>query len=81
MAASRGEAMRYLVEFEATESGAPNGHEQTIELLEKTVIPSLEKLTTDGNIQACIFIVATGSHVEVTELVRALPAWVYGAGR
>ena len=84
LAATRGEAMLYLVEFEATESGAPNGHEQTIELLDKTVIPSLEKLATDGNIQAGgllvgaragVFIVAAGSHVEVTELVRALPAW------
>ena len=84
LAATGGEAMLYLVEFEATESGAPNGREQTLELLDKTVIPSLEKLATDGKIhaggllvgaRAGVFIVAAGSHVEVTELVRALPAW------
>ena len=51
-AATTGETMLYLVEFEATESGAPNGREQIIELLDSSVVPSLEKLATDGRIRA-----------------------------
>ncbi|HLA62124.1 MAG TPA: hypothetical protein VK626_07755, partial [Nitrospiraceae bacterium] len=33
--------MLYLVEFEATQAGAPTSREQTIEVLDKLVIPTL----------------------------------------
>jgi len=58
--------MLYLVEFEATQAGAPTSREQTIELLDKLVIPTLESLGK---------VVGATSKDEVTELVRALPAW------
>jgi len=58
--------------------------EQAIELLDKLVVPSLEKLAKEGRIRAGgllvgaragVFVVAAKSHDEVTEFVRALPAW------
>lgn len=76
--------MLYLVEFKATEAGAPTTREQAVALLEQLVIPSLENLAKDGKIRAGgllvgaragVFIVAATSHDEVTGLVRALPAW------
>ena len=82
--AAQGENMLYLVEFRATEAGAPTTREQAIELLEQLVVPSLESLATAGKIRAGglfvgsragVFLVAAKSHDEVTELVRALPAW------
>ena len=82
--AAQGENMLYLVEFEATEAGAPRTREQVIELLEQLIVPSLENLAKDSKIQAGgvlvgaragVLIVAAKSHDEVTELVRALPAW------
>ena len=82
--AAQGETMLYLVKFEATGAGAPTTHEQAIELLDKLVVPSLEKLAKEGRIRAGgllvgarggVFIVRAKSHDEVTELVRALPAW------
>lgn len=82
--AAQGETMLYLVMFEATEAGAPTTREQAIALLDKLVVPSLEKLAKDGRIRAGgllvgarggVFVVAAKSHDEVTDLVRALPAW------
>ncbi|MGZ8430404.1 MAG: muconolactone Delta-isomerase family protein [Candidatus Deferrimicrobiaceae bacterium] len=82
--AAQGDTMLYLVEFEATEAGAPTTRDQAIELLDKLVIPTLEKLAKDGRIRAGgllvgaragAFVVAAKSHDEVTELVRALPSW------
>ncbi|MGZ8448350.1 MAG: muconolactone Delta-isomerase family protein [Candidatus Deferrimicrobiaceae bacterium] len=82
--AAQGDTMLYLVEFEATEAGAPTTRDQAIELLDKLVIPTLEKLAKDGRIRAGgllvgaragAFVVAARSHDEVTEFVRALPAW------
>ena len=76
--------MLYLVEFEATQAGAPTSREQTIELLDKLVIPTLESLGKDGKVRAGgiavgtlagAFVVGAMSKEEVTELVRALPAW------
>ena len=76
--------MLYLVEFEATQGGAPTSREQTIELLDKLVIPTLESLGKDGKVRAGgivvgtlagAFMVGAKSKAEVTELVRALPAW------
>jgi hypothetical protein len=82
--AAQGDNMLYLVEFEATEAGAPTTRDQAIELLDKLVIPTLEKLVKDSRIRAGgllvgaragAFVVAAKSHDEVTEFVRALPAW------
>ena len=82
--AAQGETMLYLVKFEATGAGAPTTREQAIELLDKLVVPSLEKLAKEGRIRAGgllvgarggVFIVGAKSHDEVTDLVRALPAW------
>ena len=82
--AAEGDSMFYLVKFEATEAGAPTTREQAIELLDKLIVPSLEKLAKDGRIRAGgllvgaragVFVVAAKSHDEVTEFVRALPAW------
>ena len=80
----RNATMLYLVEFEATQAGAPTSREQTIELLDKLVIPTLESLGKDskvraggtvvGNLAGAI-VVEAKSKDEVTELVRALPAW------
>ena len=76
--------MLYLVEFEATQAGAPTSREQTIELLDKLIIPTLESLGKDGKVRAGgivvgtlagAFMVGAKSKAEVTELVRALPAW------
>ena len=76
--------MLYLVEFEATQAGAPTTREQTIEQLDKLVIPTLESLGKDGKVRAGgsvvgtlagAFVVGAKSKDEVTELVRALPAW------
>ena len=76
--------MLYLVEFEANQAGAPTSREQTIELLDKLVIPTLESLGKDGKVRAGgiaggtlagAFVVGAKSKDEVTELVRALPAW------
>jgi len=76
--------MLYLVEFEATQAGTPTSREQTIELLDKLVIPTLESLGKDGKVRAGgiaggtlagAFVVGAKSKDEVTELVRALPAW------
>ena len=76
--------MLYLVEFEATQAGAPTSREQTIELLDKLLIPTLESLGKDGKVRAGgiiagaragAFVVGANSKDEVTDLVRALPAW------
>jgi len=76
--------MLYLVEFEATQAGTPTSREQTIELLDKLVIPTLESLGKEGKVRAGgiaggtlagAFVVGAKSKDEVTELVRALPAW------
>jgi Muconolactone delta-isomerase len=73
----------YLVEFEAPQAGAPTSREQTIERLDKLVIPTLESLGKDGKVRAGgivvgtltgAFVVGAKSKDEVTELVRALPA-------
>jgi hypothetical protein len=80
----RNATMLYLVEFEATQAGAPTSREQTIEQLDKLVIPTLESLGKDGKVRAGgiaggtlagAFVVGAKSKDEVTELVRALPAW------
>jgi len=82
--AAQADSMLYLVKFEATEAGTPTTREQAIELLDKLVVPSLEKLAKEGRIRAGgllvgaragVFVVAAKSHDEVTEFVRALPAW------
>ena len=76
--------MLYLVEFEAAQAGTPTSREQTIELLDKLIIPTLESLGRDGKVRAGgiaggtlagAFVVGAKSKDEVTELVRALPAW------
>lgn len=76
--------MLYLVEFEATQAGVPTSREQTIEQLDKLVIPTLENLGKDGKVRAGgivvgtlagAFVVGAKSKDAVTELVRALPAW------
>ena len=75
--------MLYLVEFEATQAGAPTSREQTIEQLDTLVIPTLESLDKDGKVRAGgivvdtltgAFVVGAKSKDEVTEFVRALPA-------
>jgi muconolactone delta-isomerase len=75
--------MLYLVEFEATQAGAPTSREQTIERLDKLVIPTLESLGKDGKVRAGgtavgtlagAFVVSAKSKDEVNELVHALPA-------
>ena len=80
----RNATMLYLVEFEATQAEAPTSREQTIELLDKLVIPTLESLGKDGKVRAGgtvvgnlagAIVVGAKSKDEVTELVRALPAW------
>lgn len=50
--AGQGDTMLYLVKFEATGAGAPTTREQAIELLDKHVVPSLEKMAKDGRIRA-----------------------------
>ena len=84
LVSAQGENMLYLVEFKATEAGAPTTREQAIELLEKLIVPSLESLARDGKIRtggllvgarAGVFVLGAMSHDEVTKLVRALPAW------
>ncbi len=73
----------YLVEFEATQTGTPTIREQTIERLDKLVIPTLESLGKDGKVRAGgitvgtlagAFVVEAKSKDEATELLRALPA-------
>src|SRR4030065_94709 len=82
--AAQGDSMLYLVKFEATEAGSPTTREQAIELLDKLVVPSLEKLAKEGRVRvggllvgarAGGFLVGAKSQYEVTEFVRALPAW------
>ena len=74
----------YLVEFEATDAGAPTTRELTIVLLEKLIVPTLEKMADSSKIlagglhvgaRAGVFLVRAKSHDEVTLLVRELPAW------
>jgi len=76
--------MLYLVQFKATEAGSPMTREQAVNLLETLVIPSLESLAKDNRIRAGgvsvgaragAFVVAAKSNEEVTQLLRALPAW------
>lgn len=72
----------YLVEFEANDAGSQLTREQTIERLDKLVIPTLESLGKNGKIRAGgavgtlagTFVVGAKSKEEVSELVRALPA-------
>lgn len=73
----------YLVEFEATQAGAPTNREQTIEQLDKLVIPTLESLGKDGKVRAGgiaagtltgAFVIEAKSKEEVTALIGALPA-------
>ncbi len=75
--------MLYLVEFEAAQAGAPPNREQTIEQLDKLVIPSLESLGKDGRVRAGgiatgtltgAFVIEAKSKDEVTALIGALPA-------
>jgi muconolactone delta-isomerase len=72
----------YLVEFEATQAEAPTNREQTIERLDKLVIPTLESLGKDGKVRAGgitvgtlagAFVVEAKSKDEVSEFLRALP--------
>lgn len=73
----------YLVEFEATQAGAPTNREQQIRQLEKLVIPTIENLGKDGRVRtggiaagslSGAFVVVAKSEDEVNELVRTLPA-------
>ena len=73
----------YLVEFEATQAGAPTNREQQIKQLEKLVIPTIVSLGKDSRVRtgglaagslSGAFVVVTKSEEEVHELVRALPA-------
>jgi len=82
--AAEGENMLYLVEYEATAAGSPTTAQQAIELLDKLIVPTFENLAKDGKTRAGgvfvgaragVFVVSAKSHDEVTELVRALPAW------
>lgn len=74
----------YLVEFEASKTGATTSREQTIERLDTLVIPTLERLGKESKIRAGgitvnslagIFLVEAKSKDEVDEFVRTLPAW------
>ncbi|HSL04176.1 MAG TPA: muconolactone Delta-isomerase family protein [Nitrospiraceae bacterium] len=76
--------MLYLVEFEATQAGTPTSREQTIEQLDKLVIPTLESLGKDSKVRTGgiaagtltgAFVVEAKSKDEVTALLHALPAW------
>jgi hypothetical protein len=77
--------MLYLVEFEATQAGTPTSREQMIERLDKLIIPTPESLGKDIKVRAggiagdtlaeTFVVVGAKSKDEVTELVRALPAW------
>jgi hypothetical protein len=77
--------MLYLVEFEATQAGTPTSWEQMIERLDNLIIPTLESLGKDVKVRAggivgdtlagTFVVVGAKSKDEVTELVRALPAW------
>jgi hypothetical protein len=79
--------MLYLVKGVASGAGAPTTPQQAIELLEGPVIPSLAALAkhqADGTIlaggivvgaRACVFVLESPSHEEVTNLVRNLPFW------
>ena len=73
----------YLVEFEAAQAGAPTSREETIEQLDKLLIPTLESLGKDGKVRGGgivagtltgAFVVEAKSKDEVTALVQALPA-------
>ena len=77
-------ATLYLVEFEATQAGAPTSREEAIEQLDTLLIPTLESLGKDGKIRGGgivagtltgTFVVEGTSKDEVTAFVRALPAW------
>ena len=73
----------YLVEFEASKTGATMSREQTIERLDTLVIPTLERLGKDSKVRAGgitvnnlagAFMVEAKSKDEVDEFVRTLPA-------
>lgn len=75
--------MLYLVEFMAAQAGAPSSREQTIEELEKILIPSLESLGKESRVLAGgiaagtftgAFVIEAKSKDEVTSLIGALPA-------
>ena len=72
----RNATMLYLVEFEATQAGAPTSRDQTIELLDNLGKDGKVRAggTVVGNLAGAI-VVGAKSKDEVTELVRALPAW------
>ena len=63
--AAQGEGLLYLVEFKATEAGAPTTREQAIELLEILIVPSLESLAKNGKIHAGGLLVGARSGVFV----------------
>lgn len=77
--------MLYLVEFETIESGAQaSGGQAAVELRERLIVPSLERLANNPMIDAGgivlgghagVFVIEARSHDEVFEVVRALPAW------
>jgi hypothetical protein len=82
--AAQGDSMLYLVKFEATEAGSPTSREQAIELLDKIIVPTLDKMARESRIRAGglmvgaragVFVIAAKSNDEVTEFVRVLPAW------
>jgi muconolactone delta-isomerase len=75
--------MLYLVEFMAAQPGAPPSREQTIEQLDKVLIPSLESLGKESRVLAGgiaagtftgAFVIEAKSKDEVTALISALPA-------
>jgi muconolactone delta-isomerase len=79
--------MHYLVTGEYVETGALLPPPQVSQMIEHTIIPSLEalaKLQKDGKIlaggiivgaRAGVFVLEAASHEEVTRTLLALPFW------
>jgi hypothetical protein len=77
--------MLYLVEFEATQAGTPTSWEQMIERLDKLIIQpsrvwgkmlrSVREASSAILSRELSWLLEPSQKDEVTELVRALPAW------
>ena len=83
---ARADRMLYLVEFETIESEpqATGGVPAAVELRERLIVPSLERLADHPMIESGgivlgghdgVFIIEARSHDEVFAVMRALPAW------
>lgn len=79
--------MRYFVKGELVEPGVLLPQEEFVQILENTIVPSLEaisKLESENKILAAgaltgakagVFILDAESHEEVTQLLQNLPFW------